>query len=159
MTRNLAVLVSAAISMLTFGSMTHAEQAGGTADEAKAMLIKAIAAVKADKAKALEMFNKGQNGFLDRDLYVFCNNLGDGMIVALGNPNAQQLIGNDVRTLKDPTGKAFGQDLFAGEHVAEGQLTEVDYMFPRPGSDKTPVPKVSLVTKAGDLGCGVGYYK
>jgi hypothetical protein len=32
-------------------------------------------------------------------------------------------------------------------------------MFPRPGPDKTPVQKVSLVTRAGDLGCGVGYYK
>jgi hypothetical protein len=25
--------------------------------------------------------------------------------------------------------------------------------------DKTPVAKVSFVSKAGDLGCGVGYYK
>jgi hypothetical protein len=33
-------------------------------------------------------------------------------------------------------------------------------MFPRPGADKTPVQKVSFVTKASaDLGCGVGYYK
>ena len=32
-------------------------------------------------------------------------------------------------------------------------------MFPRPGTDKTPVPKVSFVTKVGDLVCGVGYYK
>jgi hypothetical protein len=32
-------------------------------------------------------------------------------------------------------------------------------MFPRPGADKTPVQKVSFVTKTGDLGCGVGHYK
>ena len=33
-------------------------------------------------------------------------------------------------------------------------------MFPRPGADKTPVQKVSLVTRVSDdLGCGVGYYK
>jgi hypothetical protein len=37
-------------------------------------------------------------------------------------------------------------------------ITEVSYMFPRPGSD-TPVPKVSFVTRVGDEGCGVGYYK
>ena len=42
----------------------------------------------------------------------------------------------------------------------EGQITEVSYMFPRPGADKTPVAKASLVTRVGDdLGCGVGYYK
>jgi hypothetical protein len=26
-------------------------------------------------------------------------------------------------------------------------------------ADSTPVPKVSFITKTGDLGCGVGYYK
>ena len=39
------------------------------------MLDKAVAAaaVKADKTKALDQFNKGQGGFLDRDLYgVLC---------------------------------------------------------------------------------------
>ena len=41
----------------------------------------------------------------------------------------------------------------------EGQITEVSYMFPRPGADKTPVQKVSFVTRVADLGCGVGYYK
>jgi hypothetical protein len=41
----------------------------------------------------------------------------------------------------------------------EGQITEVNYMFVRPGSDTTPVAKVSFVTNVGDVGCGVGYYK
>jgi hypothetical protein len=41
----------------------------------------------------------------------------------------------------------------------ESQITEVSYMFPRPGADPTPVAKISFITKAGDLGCGVGYYK
>lgn len=159
MIRNLSATASTLIAVLALSSATLAQQAGGTADEAKAMLLKAVAAVKADKPKAIEMFNNGGGGFLDRDLYVFCNNVGDGTIVALGNPNAKQLIGKDVRSLKDPTGKVFGQELFAGEQKPEGQLTEVNYMFPKPGADKTPVPKMSIVTKAGDLGCGVGYYK
>jgi hypothetical protein len=36
----------------------------GNADEAKAMLVKAVAAVKSDKIKALDMFAKGEGGFL-----------------------------------------------------------------------------------------------
>jgi hypothetical protein len=32
-------------------------------------------------------------------------------------------------------------------------------MFPKPGTDATPVAKISYVTKVDDLGCGVGYYK
>jgi hypothetical protein len=46
----------------------------GTKDDARAMLDRAVAAVKQDKARALEMFNEGEAGFKDRDLYVFCAN-------------------------------------------------------------------------------------
>jgi hypothetical protein len=57
-------------------------QAGqyGTPEEAKAMLERAVAAVKEDKAKALDMFNKGEGGFKDRDLYVACANASDGVV-------------------------------------------------------------------------------
>jgi hypothetical protein len=150
----------AALAAMILATTALAQQTGGTADEAKAMLVKAVAAVKADKAKALDMFNKGEGGFLDRDLYVFCDNLSDAKQVANGNPNAKQLIGVDIRTLKDSTGKNFGAEIFAGMQKPEGQITEVTYLFPRPGADKTPVQKVGLVTKvSADLGCGVGYYK
>jgi Single Cache domain 2 len=133
--------------------------AQGTATEAKAMLEKAAAALKADKTKTLDTINKGEGGFLDRDLYVFCFNIGDGKVVATGstNPAARKVMGVDSRTLKDSTGKVFGQDLY--DAAKEGQITEVSYMFPKPGADTTPVAKISLVTKVGDLGCGVGYYK
>jgi secreted PhoX family phosphatase len=130
----------------------------GTAQQAKAMLLKAEAAVKADKTKALEMFNAGEGGFRDRDLYVFCSNISDGKIVAQGNPNAKQQLGQDQRTLTDSTGKNFGMELFAAGKKPEGHITKVSYMFVRPGPDTTPVPKESFVTKVGDLVCGVGYY-
>jgi Single Cache domain 2 len=147
-----------AASIFVLASAAFAQQ-GGTAEEARAMLLKAVAAVKADKAKALYEFNNGTGGFRDRDLYVFCFQATDGKIVALGNPNAKQLIGGNDRDLKDPTGKPFGEENFQAAQKPEGQITEVTYMFPRPGPDPKPVPKVSLVTKVDDLGCGVGYYK
>ena len=153
------LIVAASAAVIVSSPAAFAQQAGGSAAEAKAMLVKAVAAVKENKTKAIDMFNKGEGGFLDRDLYVFCSKLTDGEIVAIGNANTKQILGRDVRSLKDATGKVFGLELYAGEQKPEGQFTEVDYMFPRPGADKTPVPKISLVTKAGDLGCGVGYYK
>jgi hypothetical protein len=159
MVRKLTIAAASA-ALLALSLTAFAQQTGGSADEAKAMLMKAVAAVKADKAKALDMFNKGEGGFLDRDLYVFCTNLSDAKVVAVGNPNAKQLIGTDARTTKDATGKVFGAEIYAAMQKPEGQITEVSYMFPRPGADKTPVPKVSLITRASDdLGCGVGYYK
>jgi Single Cache domain 2 len=146
---------SAGILMLSTTAFAQ-ESKFGTADEAKAMLLKAVAAVKADKEVALAMFNKGEGGFRDRDLYPFCFRLADGKYVA--NPALAVTAGTDTHTLKDPTGKVFGEE-HAGAQKPEGQITEVTYMFPKPGTTAPAVPKVSFVTKVGDLGCGVGYYK
>ena len=120
------------------------------------MLDKAAAAVKADEAVALAMFNKGEGGFRDRDLYPFCFRIADGKLVA--SPKAVPA-GTDVRTLKDRTGKLYGREVYAVAEKPEGQITEVSYMFPKPGTTAPAVPKVSFVTRVGDLGCGVGYYK
>jgi hypothetical protein len=56
---------------------------------------------------------------------------------------------------QDPTGR----DEYAAAQKPEGQFTEVSYVFPKPGANATPVPKATSMTRAGDLGCGVGYYK
>ena len=157
MTRTFMIAVASA-AVITL-SPTAFAQGQGTAGEAKAMLAKTVAAIKADKAKTLDLINEGQGGFLDRDLYPFCFNVSDGKNIAVASPNSKQVLGTDVRTIKDPTGKVFGPDLYAAAQMPEGQITEVSYMWPRPGSDKTPVAKVSFVTRIGDLGCGVGYYK
>ena len=55
--------VSAVALMLSADSFAQQSKTG-TADEAKAMLTKAIAAVKSDKTKAIDMFVKGEGGFL-----------------------------------------------------------------------------------------------
>jgi hypothetical protein len=151
-------MAAAAAAALTFSTTVFAQQGPlGTAQEAKAMLDKAVAAVKADQAVALAMFNKGEGGFKDRDLYPFCFRISDGKGVA--TPAAVPA-GTDLRTLKDPNGKAFGLELYAAGQKPEGQVTEIsDYMFPKPGTTAPAVPKESFVTRVGDLGCGVGYYK
>ena len=132
-------------------------QTGGTPQEARAMLDKAVAAVKADQAVALAMFQKGEGGFKDRDLYPFCFRATDAKAL-VGPPVVPA--GTDVRTLKDKTGRAFGQEVYAAAQKPEGQITEINgYFFPRPGPDQIPIEKISFVTRVGDLGCGVGYYK
>lgn len=122
----------------------------GTAAEAKAMLEKAVAAVKADKAKALEMFAKGEGGFKDRDLYPFCGGP-DGNFTA--HPS---LTGKSLKGLMDKAGKPLGEEIYA--KATEGKIDEVSYMWPRPGTSE-PVQKVTFVTKVGDQVCAVGYYK
>jgi hypothetical protein len=87
---------------------TQAEAQYGAAEEAKALLDKAVAAVKEDKAKALDMFNKGDGGFRDRDLYVFCANASDGIVTAHPMNKGEQL--KDVVGKKGfPLGKEIMQ--------------------------------------------------
>src|SRR5438046_10155322 len=105
----IAIGLAATLVISSSSSFAAEEARFGSEQEAKAMLERAVAAVKADKAKALAMFNKGEGGFKDRDLQPFCFNVSDGKITAATVPN---LLGTDVRALKDKNGKEFGQEIY-----------------------------------------------
>lgn len=145
-------LWAVAVAALLCGVAVAAAQAFGTAAEAKALLEKAAAELKANEATALAKFNQKDAGFRDRDLYVFCFNMVDGKFTAHVN---QALIATDVHALKvkdDP----LGQRIFAA--IKPGTITTVSYNFPKPGTTE-PVPKESFLIQVGNQGCGVGYYK
>lgn len=122
----------------------HADEFG-TAEEAKAILNRVVAALKDDKRKALEDFNDGNGGFKDRDLYVLCANASDGIITASPSSNGMNL--NDF-----PPGKNVMKSATVGE------VRETTYWWPRPGSIK-PLKKHTFYTKVGDQICGVGYWE
>ena len=140
----IAVVAAALISISAFAGEF------GTPNEAKAMLEKAVAAIKENKAKALEEFTKGEGGFKDRDLYTYCG--GED-----GNFSAHpKLVGKSLKELKDKAGNAFGAEIC--EKAKEGEFVEIPYMWPRP-NETEPVAKVVYVTKIDDQICAVGYYK
>ena len=147
-------IATASVTVLAISATAFAQQ-GGTAQEARAMLDKAVAALKADREVALAQFNKGEAGFLDRDLYPFCIRISDGKGVA--GPGYVPA-GLDARTLKDPDGKEYGKELYSTSQKPDGQITEVSYKAPKPGTTAPAFPKVSFATKVADLVCGVGYY-
>ena len=60
MSRNLAFIVCYTVVLILFTADSVPAAQFGTAEEAKAMLERAVVAVKEDKAKALDMFNKGE---------------------------------------------------------------------------------------------------
>ena len=142
----LATLLVLQIALLSvaIGPTQGAEY--GTSDEAKAMLERAIAAVKEDKAKALDTFTKGEGGFKDRDLYVFCANASDGILTA--HP---YLRGEHLEEIKGKKGYPLGKEIM--QNATEGTIKELSYWWPRPGSDK-PMEKITFYTRAGDQDCG-----
>ena len=142
-----------AATALLWGAPFASAQQFGTAAEARAMLDRAVTELKANEAAAIAKFNdKDNKQFQDRDLYVFCFNTTDGKFMAHPNP---ALMGTDMRALKmgdDP----LGQKIF--DQVKDGTVTSVSYSFPKPGTTD-PAPKESYITRVGNQGCGVGYYK
>lgn len=90
----------------------------GTANEATTMLDRAVAAVKEDKAKALDTFNKGEGDFRDRDLYVFCANVSDGILTA--HP---ALKGEELKDIKGKKGYPLGQEIM--RKAREGKINKV----------------------------------
>jgi hypothetical protein len=57
----------------------------GTVEQARAMLDRAVSALKSNEATALSEFNDPNNKqFHERDLYVFCYDMSDGKITAYG---------------------------------------------------------------------------
>ncbi|MGA7326392.1 MAG: cache domain-containing protein [Rhodomicrobium sp.] len=148
-----SLLAATALLTATALSMTaHAQKAGfGTPAEARAMLEKVVAGMKSDKEKTLAQISKGE--IKDRDLYPYC--IGpDGKYAA--HPQAGR-VGLVLKDVKDKSGKAYGEEI--AKVAKEGQIAEVSYVFPRPGGDGSPVPKVGLVTKVAGYICVVGYYK
>jgi cytochrome c len=155
MDRRILIFALAPFALLSGGALAVAQQAG-TAAEARAMLDRAVVALKANVAAALAAFNDKKNGdFHYRDLYVFCFDMTTGKFNAHVN---SALIGRDSRTIK-LGGDPLGQRVFdVIKNAPEGTVSTVDYIFPKPGTTE-PVPKESYVTRIGDEGCGVGYYK
>jgi hypothetical protein len=149
-------LAAAAIAAVwaASGILAQAQKADfGTPAEAKAMLEKVIAGMKADAPRTLAQIDRGEGGFKDRDLYPYCVGP-DGKYVA--HPDASR-IGLVQKDVKDKNGKAYGEEMTTV--AEEGKIAEVSYVFPRPGGDGSPVPKVGLVTKVAGYICVVGYYK
>ena len=153
MMRQLAIAIGQAAILLVLPaiSVSAADSQFGTEAEAKAMLEKAVAAVKQDKETALEMFNKGEGGFKDRDLYVWCANASDGVLTA--HP---YLKGEHLQDIKGKKGYPLGKEVM--ENATDGQIKEVTYWWPRPGTEK-PLEKTTFYTQVAQQNCGVGFYK
>ena len=153
MLRGVLIGAAAAVALMASTAAFAQTAESGSAGEAKAMLEKAVAELKVNEAGAIAAFNKADGGFRDRDLYVFCFEMSTGKFTAHVNPRN---IGTDVRALKEKDGAPLGQKLY--DSAKEGTIATVDYNYPKPGTT-APVPKEAYVSRVGDEGCGVGYYK
>lgn len=127
--------------------------AAGTADEAKAMVGKAAAFMKANgKEKSFKEFSEGTQ-FKKDDLYVFVIDMKGITLAHGGNP---KLVGKDMSGLKDADGKLFIKDMIDGA-TAKGSGWS-DYKWTNPVTKKID-PKSTYFQKVDDVILGCGVYK
>jgi signal transduction histidine kinase len=127
----------------------------GSANEAVAMVKKAVALIKSDgKEKAFAAFSDPANkDFHDRDLYIYVYDL-NGVAVAHGvNP---KLVGKNLLDMKDNEGKPMIQEMV--KVAKEKGSGWVDFKWPNPVT-KAVESKSGYVERAGDLLVGSGVYK
>ena len=150
--KTLKTLLLAAVCS-TFLSITSFADEFGTKEEAIALLDRAVALLRVDKNRALDLFTTGDGGLIDKDLYVFCFTP-DGTMTAHPNAVGFDIYGSD---LADSQGTQLGESLFKAAQA--GGVGEVTYKLPRytTGSDKE-FTKTALMTRVAGQVCGVGYY-
>jgi len=126
----------------------------GTREEAKTLFQRAVAILRVDKPRALEMFVSGEGGLIQKDLYVFCFTR-DGTITA--HP---KLVGVNIfdNGLTDLRGTPLGEALSSA--AQPGGVGEVTYKLDRPTTDSIQeFTKTAFVTRIAGQVCGVGYYR
>jgi signal transduction histidine kinase len=128
--------------------------AGGTANEAKALIVKGVAFVKAEgKEKAFAEFTNPKGKFVDRDLYIFAVDF-NGITLAHGG-NAK-LVGKDLIGLKDADGIYFMKKFI---EMAKTQGSGwVEYKWVNPVTKKIE-SKSTYIQKMDNYFLGCGIYK
>lgn len=150
-----AILRAAAVGLaLQCAQPARATGAHGTADEAKALVEKAVAYLQqVGPTKAFPVFDDRKGPFVDRDLYVFVRSM-DGNTVAHGANIG--MIGHTGLSLKDADGKLYNKEMITlAETKGSGW---VDYRWVNP-VDRKIEQKSSFIEKSGDYVVGVGFYK
>ena len=143
-----------ALFALVISSVSVNAQEHGTAEEAKAMVEKAVAYINENgEDAAFAEIQKADGEFRSKDLYVFVWDYKDGMMKAHGaNP---AMVGKPFMDMKDADGVLFFHEF---KKTAEGAGDGwVDYKWPNPNTKKIE-QKSSYIKKLNDnllVGCGI----
>ncbi|MYM65660.1 histidine kinase [Pseudoduganella sp. FT55W] len=127
----------------------------GSADEAVAMVKRAVAMVKSDgKEKTFAAIADPANtSFHDRDLYIYVYDLNG---VALAHGNNPKMVGKPLIGLKDNEGKAMIKEMVdTAKNKGKGW---VDFKWPNPVT-KAVESKSGYVERVDDFLIGSGIYK
>jgi cytochrome c len=146
-------ILIAVVLCLFVATLAFAQQRG-TPAEAKAMVEKAVAYIKANgQEKAFAEINNTKGKFVDRDLYVTVYDL-KGTCLAHGA--IPEYVGKNFITSKDPDGTFFIKErIEAAQTKGSGWQ---NYKFIDPLTKKVE-PKTYYFERVGNIVVGCGAYK
>ncbi|HNQ00819.1 MAG TPA: cache domain-containing protein [Syntrophales bacterium] len=147
-------VLSCALSLCFVFGLLFAPGAAASQKDAKALVEKAAAFVKANgKDAALKEFSKAKGQFDKGELYVFAYDM-NATIVA--HPKNPKLIGKNLLDVPDTDGKFFRKEIM--ETARTKGSGWVDYKYLNPETKKVEA-KTTYVLKVGDLVLCCGTYK
>ena len=127
----------------------------GGAEEAKALVAKAIALFKKEGKAAFPKITSGENGLRDRDLYVWAHSTGEKPeVVAYGGPALKaNPIGRPATEIVGFAGKPIGKIV---QEQANENGSWIDYQWLNPATGKVE-QKFGWIVRSGDhiFGCGI----
>lgn len=128
--------------------------AAGTAEEAKAMVEKAAAYMKANgKDKTFAEINNTKGMFVKDDLYVWVSDLNAKILAHGAN---EKLIGKSLIDLKDSEGKLFMKEIMDNAKAKGSGWS--DYRWTNPVTKKVEL-KSTYFQKVDDMVFACGIYK
>jgi signal transduction histidine kinase len=129
--------------------------AAPTPQQVQALVERAVDHIRAvGRDRALADFNHPDGGFVDGELYVYCNDAAGTVIAHGGNP---KLVGTNLLGWRDPDGKLPGAEM---RRIAFTQGSGwLEFRWPNPATKRIEL-KAAYVLKVDDhTVCGSGYYK
>ena len=126
-----------------------------TGEQAKALAERAVAHIRAvGRDQAFADFSRPDGGFVDGDLYVFCQDVSGVVVAHGGNP---MLVGRNMTGVRGPDGR------LANVEINQLGLTQgsgwLEFRWPNPATKRIEL-KAAYVLKVDDhTVCGSGYYK
>jgi cytochrome c len=148
--RHIACFIMIAFGAVAAGAATHAR----TANDAQALAERGLAHIRdVGREQAFADFNRPDGGFVDGELYVFCEDVSGVIMAHGGNPkivgiNIKDMLGPE-RALLDGQGKHFGLTRSSGW---------IDSSWPNPVTKRIELKSVYLLRVDDRTICGSGYY-
>lgn len=147
---------TAACTVLFLGALAIGAPANAaTAAEAQALAERAVAHIHdVGRDQAFADFSRPDGGFVDGELYVFCQDASGVVLAHGGNPN---LVGRNMADVRGPDGRLANVEI---NHIGLTQGSGwLEFRWPNPATKRIELKAAYVLKVDNQTVCGSGYYK